>query len=139
MKQMVSLSLIAVASGIVLMGLLKVVQILIGSQAYVLLFNTDYIPVLPDWGPEDIGGISFHFVFCIVSVAGLFYVLKLFRLERSILAYFLIYTVGSAVLYSLTGLTDRPPAINDIPAWAYWTSAHVLYGFIVGWFVKKWI
>jgi len=138
MKQLLKLSMIGILAGIVLLGLLKIVEIFTGSQAYVLLLNTDYIPLINDWGPEDFGGIVFHFAFCIVSVVALFYVLKQFRLERSILAYLVIFTGGSAILYTLTGLTERPPAIMDITAWTYWTTAHAVYSLTVGFLVKHW-
>ncbi|WP_245183502.1 hypothetical protein [Lentibacillus salicampi] len=118
------------------MSLLKAVQLLTGSQAYVLLFNTDYVPLLHDWGPENIGGIAFHFVFCIASVVALFYLLIIIRAERSLTAYFLIYTAGSAILYSLTGLTERPPDPGNVTSWGYWTAAHAVYAVVVGWLVK---
>ncbi|QKY70111.1 hypothetical protein [Lentibacillus sp. CBA3610] len=139
MKRLWKLNLIGTVAGITLMALLKVMQMLTGSQAYVLLFNTGYIPVLPDWGPEDFGGIAFHFVFCIVSVIALFYILKMFHLQHSISMYLLIYTAGSAILYSLTGLADRPPALNDFAAWTYWTMTHAVYGLVVGWVIKYWM
>lgn len=139
MKDVLKLSLIGIIAGVILLGILKIVQLAAGSDAYVLLFNTDYIPLLPDWGPEDVGGIVFHFVFCIVSVVALFFILKMVNLERSMLLYCLIYTIGSAVLYVLTGFTDREPAIDDVSAWAYWTSAHAVYAGVVGWLVRSWM
>lgn len=139
MKDVLKLSISGVVAGIVLMSILKIVQLIAGSDAYVLLFNTDYIPLLPDWGPEDIGGVAFHFIFCIVSVVALFFILGPLQLEKSILPYFLIYTIGSAVLYSLTGLTEREPTIDDPFSWAYWTSAHAVYAYAVGWLIKHWL
>ncbi|GGK00897.1 hypothetical protein GCM10007063_24010 [Lentibacillus kapialis] len=139
MKQAVKLGIIGVIGGIILLSLLKIVQVLTGSQAYVLLFNTDYIPLMKDWGPKDIGGFVFHFVFCIVSVVALFHILKICHLERSVCTYFMVYTGGSAVLYILTGLTDRPPAITDAASWTYWTAAHAVYSITVGFLVKHWV
>ncbi|WP_010531965.1 hypothetical protein [Lentibacillus jeotgali] len=139
MKRVLKLSIIGIVAGIILLVLLKIVQVVTGSQAYVLLFNTDYIPMMPDWGPANFGGVAFHFVFCIVSVVALFYILKLFRLERSMLVYFAIYTGGSAILYALTGLTDRPPVVMDLMAWTYWTVAHAVYALTVGSFIKHWV
>lgn len=138
MKQLFKLTTIGLFSGIVLMLVLKIVMIINGNTAYVLLFNFDYIPVLKDLKPTWVFGYVFHFLTCIVSVIALFHILKTWTLEKNILPYILVYTIGGGALFFLTALSDQPPATNDIMAWIYWTIAHAVFGYVVGVLVKKW-
>ncbi|MEK3934459.1 hypothetical protein MKY41_03995 [Sporosarcina sp. FSL W7-1349] len=136
MKQLLKLILIGILSGLLLAGFLKLVYKITGNQAYILLYNIDYIPFLRQWEDVSAVGLVFHFVFCIASVIGLYYILKAFRHERHPLPYLAVYTIGSGILYFLTLLTDQPPAADDVAAWFYWTFGHVLFGFAVGYLVK---
>lgn len=76
MKQLMKLAIIAFIAGIVLMLFLKVIMILTGNTAYILLFNFDYIPVINDLRPIWLFGNVFHFLTCILSVVVLYYLLK---------------------------------------------------------------
>ncbi|MUV36410.1 hypothetical protein JNUCC1_00212 [Lentibacillus sp. JNUCC-1] len=100
--------IIGVAGGVVLALFLQVIHWITGSNAYILLYNVDYIPILKETDNEVLVGILFHFVFCIASVALLYPILNYVSLEDSLWAYVFIYTGGSGLLYSLTGLTERP-------------------------------
>lgn len=137
MKRLVKLAIIGVMAGTVLAAFLKIIQLLTGKQSYVLLFNMDYIPLLKNFDAVFGMGYLFHFVFCIVSVLFLYYLLKLFRKEKSMIAYIILFTLGSATLYSLTALTEQPPSITDFSAWGYWSLGHTLFGIVVGFLVKK--
>lgn len=137
MNRIFKLTFIGVIAAIVLMLALKVVQLVNGNQAYILLFNFDYIPVINTLKPVWLFGYIFHFLTCIISVIALFYILG--NLSKKILLYVLVYSVGGGALYFLTALSDQPPAANDVMAWLYWTIAHALFGFVVGYLVKKWI
>lgn len=119
MRQLGKLIIIGTIAGIVLALFLKVIQILIGNQAYVLLFNFDYVPVIQDWEPQLLVGYLFHFITCIVSAVALFYLLRIIQREYLIAPYVLVYTVGGGILFSLTGLSEQPPAITDGAAWFY--------------------
>lgn len=139
MTTQVKLTLIAVIAGTILAVFLKIIQILTGSEAYQLLFNMEYIPLLRNL--ESIAGMGylFHFCFCIASVIGLYYVLKFFHSEKKMAAYIIMYTLGSGILYFLTGLTDEPPEVTSISSWTYWTTGHAIYGIVVGILVRNWI
>src|SRR5690625_4603897 len=82
MKSFIKLIFTGLLGGTILAGFLILVYIFTGNEAYYLLFNVDYIPVLKDLQPVSIVEISFHYIFCIVSVILLFYILKLMRRER---------------------------------------------------------
>ena len=128
-----------VIAGVALALLMKLVYETTGNEAYVLLYNTDYIPVLNKWESSEVVGITFHFVFCIVSVIGLYFILRAFNLELRMLPYFLTYTVGSGILFFLTTLTEKPPAWTDTEAWFYWTASHAVYSWLVGFLIIHWI
>jgi hypothetical protein len=128
-----------VIAGAVLALLMKIVYETTGNEAYVLLYNTDYIPVLNKWSSSEVAGITFHFVFCIASVIGLYFILRALHLERRMLPYFLTYTAGSGILFFLTSLTDKPPAWTDSAAWFYWTASHAVYSWLVGFLIIHWI
>lgn len=139
MKKLLKLILVGVLAGIILANILVILHILMNNPAYILLFNVDYIPILKNLRPESIIGVIFHFSFCIVSVVGLFYLLKIIHRERQTLLYVVVYAGGSSILYFLTIFSGKPPFATDITAWMYWTLAHAIYGLVVGEFVKRWI
>lgn len=139
MKNLLKLTSIGIVAGIVLMLILKVVLLLTGNTAYVLLFNFDYVPLVNTLKPVWFFGYVFHFVTCIVSVIALFYILKTWDLQNSMLPYVVVYTVGGGALFFLTALSKQPPAANDFMAWTYWTFAHAVYGYVVAVLVKKWV
>lgn len=138
MKQVIKLTAIGIAAGIVLMAFLKIIQSVSGSTAYILLFNFDYVPVIQDLKPEWLFGYVFHFLTCIVSVIVLFYLLRRGDWQKRIIPYLLVYTIGGGGLFFLTALSEKPPAANDEMAWIYWTLAHAAFGYTVGSMIKKW-
>jgi len=139
MIQLMGLSAIGIIAGILLALYLKVVQLVTGNQAYELLYATDYIPFLQDLRPSFLAGGIFHNVFCIVSVIALFYLLKFIGFEKKMLPYFLVYTIGSAMLFSLTALSEHTPAITDFSAWMHWIVGHVIYSAAVAVLIKRWL
>ena len=128
-----------VIAGAALALLMKLIYETTGNKAYVLLYNTDYVPVLNKWESSEVVGFTFHFSFCIASVISLYFILRAFHLERRLLPYFLTYTVGSGVLFFLTTLTDKSPAWTDTKAWFHWTLSHAVYSWIVGLLIIHWI
>ncbi|WP_172373582.1 hypothetical protein [Sporosarcina jiandibaonis] len=139
MRNLFKLVAIGIFAGIVLAAFMKTIHLLTGNQAYILLFNMDYIPFLNAFRPLTIIGLTFHFLFCIVSVVALFFILKTIHLERRISTYLIVYTGGAAVLFFLTALTEKPPAVTDVLAWFYWTIGHAMYSLIVGYLIKYWL
>jgi len=139
MKSFIKLIFTGLLGGTILAGFLILVYIFTGNEAYYLLFNVDYIPVLKDLQPVSIVEISFHYIFCIVSVILLFYILKMMGWERRQLFYMVIYTGGSAVLFSLTAFSEAAPALTDFAGWSYWTFGHFIYSVVVGLMIKYWV
>lgn len=131
--------IIALIAGSILAGCLKLVQIIFHDDTYILLFNMDYIPLLKQIDHITGSGYLFHFVFCFVSVVGLYYMARIVHLSSSIVVYVLVYTVGSGLLYFLTALTDQPPHVTSITSWFFWVIAHAIFGLVVGMMVKYWL
>ncbi|VDG91175.1 Uncharacterised protein [Lysinibacillus sphaericus] len=139
MKQFLQLIGIGITSGAVLAALMQLIYTLSGNEAYILLYNVDYFPIIHIWQDSSWFGIVFHFVFCIVSVIGLFYILMLFRWQYKMWPYVAVYTVGSGILYFLTLLTDQPPAADDGMAWFYWTLSHLVFSLIVAGMIVRFV
>ena len=133
------LFLISIISGTSLALVLKIVQILFGVQSYLLLFNMDYIPLLHQWNDLAWTGYVFHYLFCFVSIIGLYYIAKFFQIERNPFVYISVYTIGSGFLYFLTALTEEPPSATSLVAWICWIAAHMMFGILVAILIRKWI
>lgn len=138
-QQLLKLIFIGLISGTVLAAFLIGVYLLTGIEAYYLLFNVDYIPLLKMLQSKIIVEIAFHYFFCIFSVIGLYYMLTFLNKERHVSYYVSIYTLGSASLFFLTGLSEHTPDLVDMSAWVYWSVGHAIYGFIVGFLVAYWL
>lgn len=139
MKRLLKLTTIGLLGGLVLMLILKIVEVFTGNTAYDLLFNFDYIPVIQNLKPIWLFGYVFHFLTCIVSVIALFYILKMWELQKNLFPYILVYATGGGVLFFLTIFSDQPPAASDVMAWLSWTTGHTVFGYVVGALIKKWI
>ncbi|WP_153721080.1 hypothetical protein [Sporosarcina cascadiensis] len=130
---------IGIISGLILAVLLQVVYWLTGNEAYILLYNVDYFPLIYVFSESAWFGISFHFMFCIASVVGLYYILSFIGWQSFIWPYIIVYTAGSGVLYFLTLLTEKPPAADDGMAWFYWTASHLVFSIVVAWLVRRFV
>ena len=139
MNKLSKLFIIASIAGFILAAFLKVVQLLTGNQAYVLLFETDYIVVIQDLQPQFLIGFIFHFVICYISVVILYYLLTVIHLEKSILMYVIFFTTGSGLLFPLTMFSESTPEITDLVAWFYWLIGHILFSLVVGVLIRKWV
>jgi|SRR5699024_217173 len=139
MKTFNKLFVISMITGSILAGSLKIVQVLFQVDSYILLFNMDYIPFLRQWNDIFGAGYIFHFVFCFLSIVGVYYLAKLVQLENRPLIYLGVYTIGSAILYFLTALTEEPPEVTSFISWLWWVVAHVIFGLAVGVLIKKWL
>lgn len=139
MITLLKLIIIGFISGLILASAGKIIRLVTGNKAEILLYNMDYMPVFKRWSDKWITGIIFHYMTCIVSAVVLFYMLIPFGWEQNIWPYVLVYTVGSAGLYFLSLLTDKPPASNSFSSWFYWTFSHAIFGFAVGFLIKWWV
>lgn len=139
MRQFFQLIGIGIASGIILAVLMQLVFTLTGNEAYILLYNVDYFPIIHIFKDSAWFGFAFHLVFCIASVIGLFYIATFFGWQYSIWPYVTVYTAGSGVLYFLTLLTDKPPAADDGTSWFFWTAGHFVFSLAVGWMIRLFV
>lgn len=130
---------IGLISGIILILVMKCIQIVTGNDAYILLFNFDYLPVVKELKPIWFFGYLFHFMTCIISIVILYYALRFVGFEKHISPYVLVYTIGGAILFFLTLLSDQLPAGDDWMAWLYWTFGHAVFSYVVGLLIKKWM
>lgn len=125
------LVIIRIITGIVLASLMYGIYFFTGNEAYILLYNVDYIPILQYFQQSTLFDLIFHFSFCIVSVVVLFYLLQKWDLAFRYTPYLIVYTGGAAVLFFLSALTERSPSPTDRMAWFYWTFSHLIYSIIV--------
>lgn len=139
MKKVGKLALIGFIAGLVLIAVMKVIQWVTGSPAYVLLFNFDYIPVVNSWEPVWLVGLAFHTLTCVASAVVLYYLLRPFGMEKQILPYVAVYSIGGGLLFSLTALSEQPPDFSDGEAWIWWTLGHAVFGWVVGGLIRRWI
>lgn len=139
MKTFLQLIGIGIVSGAVLAMIMQIIYSLTGNEAYILLYNIDYFPIIHVFKDSYLFGIAFHFVFCIASVVGLYSILSFWGKQYSSWPYVTVYTAGSGILYFLTLFTDRPPAANDGMAWFYWTASHLVFSLTVAWMIRRFI
>src|SRR5690625_6560625 len=66
MKHFSKLLGIGITSGLILGGVLGIVQQFTNKKVYLLLMNVDYIPIVKDWNVGPVMGFIFHLI---VSVA----------------------------------------------------------------------
>lgn|SRR5690554_1512595 len=131
--------LIGLISGLVLAIFLKIPQLLWQVDAYNLLFEVSYIPLLNQMRPVWLIQGIFHFATCIFSLCILYYLLAYFKKEMQLVYYIVIVGIGSTLLYFLTLLPDNTPPITDYVAWSFWTIGHVLFS-LTGWYlIREWI
>ncbi|CDZ98903.1 hypothetical protein BN1048_00022 [Jeotgalicoccus saudimassiliensis] len=135
----IKLIIIGFLSGLILAASGKVIRLITGNKAEILLYNMEYMPVFKRWSDKWITGIIFHYMTCIVSTVVLFCMLIPFGWEMHIWPYILVYTAGSAALYFLSLLTDKPPAFNSFSSWFYWTFSHAVFGFAVAVLIRFWV
>lgn len=116
--------------------LLKIIEQVTTKRVYTLLLNVDYFPLLKNWEFPETIEFSFHLIVSIGLVVILYEVLKRFNQQANIQLYIFINTMIGVCLYPLTLFSTRTPAFNDITAFFYWVIAHLIFGALVGIFIK---
>ncbi len=130
--------IIGIISGAVLAEVLRLLFLTTKINAYNLLFNFDYIPLIGKYSDTSSWtGMSFHYFTCIGSVIVSYYIFKIYKLEKNILPYVILFFIGSLLLYFLTKLSPEQPAWNDWQAFISFGGAHLLYGLVVGSLIKS--
>jgi len=76
MKRFSKLLGIGIISGLILGGILGIVQQFTNKKVYLLLMNVDYIPIVKDWNVGPVMGFMFHLIVSVAIVFVLYYVLK---------------------------------------------------------------
>lgn len=137
--RLLKLTLIGFIASLVLAACMQLIYQWTGNEAYQLLYNADYIPILQRLDHLPYFGFTFHVIFCLISVIGVFYLLTIWQRQYEPLPYLLIYTGGSALLYFLSFFTETPPAAHDLYAWFYWTLSHFVYSLTVVILIHFWI
>lgn len=139
MKKLGIFIAIGMISGIVLASFLKMIEIATGNNVYYLLFDTSYIPIIQNLQPTWLIETIFHFATCIISIYALYHILLSFHLEKSAIAYIVIFGLGSSLLYFLTMLSTKTPPITNIAALIYWTLGHILFSVTAVALIKSWV
>lgn len=129
----------AVVAGVSLGIFLKMVEHLTNRRVYTLLLNVDYFPILQNYQFPEVIEFSFHLVISLFITSCLFAIRN--KLNWSNTALFLNSMVSQLiiafVLFPTTILSDRTPAITDVHALAWWLSGHLLFGLLVGIFLRR--
>lgn len=139
MNKIFRITIVSFISGIMLIAVLYLFKFLHTSRAYDLLFNFEYIPIIGAYNGNMALGLLFHFGTCIISTIVLYYIVKAFHVELSLLSYVLPITIGSAVLYFLSGFTSEAPSPFDLTSWGMWVFAHLIYSMMIAYGMKFWV
>lgn len=126
-----------ILSGCLLGIFLKAAESLTGKRVYTLLINIDFVPSLPSFMQTELSQFLLHLlVSFLIGLAALF-LLKHIRMNVYLLS--LTLSAASAFLYfPLTILSLQPtPAITDFYALFLWFAGHLLYGCLLGFFIKR--
>lgn len=131
-KIFIKLITIGLIAGTVLAESLRLIYAITEVNAYNLLFNFDYIPIIGVYSnTSSWTGMTFHYFTCVASVVVSYYFFKKLKLEKEALPYISLFFVGSLMLYFLTGLSPEPPAWNDWVAFGFFGLSHLLYAVVV--------
>lgn len=130
---------IGIISGIILAGFLKIIELLTGNEVYYLLFDTSYIPLIKTFHPTWLIETIFHFATCMISIYALYHILQPFHLEKSAIAYIVIFGFGSSILYFLTIFSTKTPPITNLEALMYWTIGHILFSLTAVGLIRGWV
>ncbi len=139
MKKILRMIAVSTVGGIVLLAVVYFFKWLHVSKAYDLLLNFEYVPVLGALHHFELARFAFHFGTCIVSTIVLYYIVKALHIEHRLLSYIIPITLGSAVLYFLSALTDAPPAPFDFVSWGIWVFGHLIYSIIIAYGMKFYV
>src|SRR5690625_7939917 len=104
MKHFSKLLGIGITSGLILGGVLGIVQQFANKKVYLLLMNVHYIPIVKDWNVGPVTGIIFHLIVTIALVVVLYYVFKKLKLHKKIAIYNIANSYDGTLLFSLTTL-----------------------------------
>ncbi|MBR7796704.1 hypothetical protein GT022_11685 [Agaribacter marinus] len=129
------LAVIGLVAGVMLGGILKLIQITTSKQVYTLLLNIDSIPIIKEWNLNELEEFSLHLIVSIILVPILYVVLNKFGRQNQLIAYVISGSMIGLLLYTTTVMSSRTPDITDGMAFFYWMISHMMFGAIAEAFV----
>lgn len=128
-----------VVAGVVLGLFLKAVEWGTQVKVYTLLLNLDYVPVLQRYAFPEIVEFGIHVGISVglSVVLGLYMRYRKFAAEQVVRFVVLVSLVVGVLLYPTTALSERTPALTSVPAVIFWLTGHGLYGWVLGWLVRR--
>lgn len=138
-NNLVKATFAGVISGIVLGLFLKAIEQLTSLKVYTLLLNIDYIPLLNRMSLPEILEFTLHLIISILMSICLSIYLQSRHWSpgKNIYSVMIVSLIVAVILYSTTTLSERTPEITDIPALFVWLLGHAIYGWILGWLLRK--
>jgi hypothetical protein len=123
-------------SGIFLGLLLKLIESISQIRVYTLLLNVDFIPIINQIKWSEPIEFLFHIVISIFISFVFILLADLLNLQKSLDKLWLLSlilclpTFGLYFVLSLLAIQEVP-AWNDLPAFTYWTIAHLIYAWVL--------
>jgi uncharacterized membrane protein len=139
-KQLIKKAVLAgIVSGVFLGLFFKGVEEATLIKVYTLLLNVDYVPVIKNYSVPEMIEFIIHLVISVVISIGflLFYSKRQTSSEKRILSMVLVSLLIGILLYPTTVLSSRTPSITSISASSYWLLGHMLYGWLLGFLLRK--
>src|SRR5699024_1189876 len=118
---------IGIVSGLILGGVLGIVQQFTNKKVYLLLMNVDYIQIVKDLNVVPVMAFILYLFLSIAVFLVLYYIFEKLKLDQKIAMYILVNIFGGALLFSLSALSLRTPAITDAAAFIYFVIGHAIY------------
>jgi hypothetical protein len=123
-------------SGIFLGLLLKLIESISQIRVYTLLLNVDFIPIINQIKWSEPIEFLFHIVISIFISFVFILLADLLNLQKSLDKLWLLSlilclpTFGLYFVLSLLAIQEVP-AWNYLPAFTYWTIAHLIYAWVL--------
>lgn len=125
-------------SGVILGLFLKLMEYLTGKKVYILLLNVDYVPLLKDYNTTELFEFVLHLVISILLALALrIFLLKNMTMKDARRFVLWISSMIGVILYPTTMFSDRTPEFTDLYAFLIWMAGHVLYGWVLGFFLAE--
>lgn len=122
-----------ILGGIALGLFLKLCEWLTGIRVYTLLLNVDYVSILDSFEFTEIGDFILHLIVSVPLAIFLFWLAAHRNWQSRVIwkMVWLCMLIG-LLLYPLTVLSDRTPALDFFPAVLLWLAGHAVYGGVLG-------
>lgn len=126
-------------SGVFLGLFLKVIEFSTSEKVYTLLLNVDYVPVLKRYQFSELVEFVLHLIVSVVLGIGVSIVLSIKNWSPAgdILFTTRISLLIGTLLYPTTALSNRTPDIWDGGAILLWLVGHGLFGYVLGYLLKR--